>query len=52
MLQLRPICENCNKPRNFLGKDPATTTAKHRPVNPAAHHQFAMPIKDIPPQER
>jgi hypothetical protein len=25
---------------------------KHRPVDPAAHNQFAMPIKDIPPHQR
>jgi len=102
MLQLRPTCENCNKPLppastearicsyectfcascvdailfnvcpncgggfvprpirplrnwkggNCLGKDPASTTVKHRPVDPAAHNQLAMPIKDIPPQQR
>ena len=102
MLQLRPTCENCNKPLppastearicsyectfcascvdailfnvcpncgggfvprpirpsknlkngNYLGKDPASTAVKHRPVDPASHNQFAMPIKDIPPQQR
>ena len=102
MLQLRPTCENCNKPLppastearicsyectfcekcvaailfnvcpncgggfvprpvrpsrnwkngNCLGKDPASTAVKHRPVDPAAHNQFATPIKDIPPQQR
>lgn len=102
MLQLRPTCENCNKPLppastearicsyectfceqcvdailfnvcpncgggfvprpirpsknwksgNFLGKDPASATLKHRPVDLASHNQFAMPIKDIPPQQR
>jgi hypothetical protein len=102
MLQLRPTCENCNKPLppdstearicsyectfcekcvaailfnvcpncgggfvprpirlsknrkngNYLGKDPASTTVKHRPVDPASHNQFAMPIKDIPAHQR
>jgi len=102
MLQLRPTCENCNKPLspestearicsyectfcekcvdailfnvcpncgggfvprpirpsktwkngNYLGKDPASTTVKHRPVDQASHNQFAMPIRDIPPHQR
>ena len=102
MLELRPTCENCNKPLppestearicsyectfcatcadgvlrnvcpncgggfvprpirpannwkgdNYLGKDPAGTTVKHRPVNPAAHQLFSEKLRDIPPWER
>ena len=102
MLELRPTCENCNKPlppdsteamicsfectfckscvdevlenvcpncgggfcrrpvrpkqnlrnENYLGKYPASTEVKHRPVNTEAHREFAMKIKDTPPYER
>lgn len=102
MLELRPTCENCNKPlppqslearictyectfcaacvddvlhdvcpncgggfvprpirpaRNwkgddYLGKDPASTTVKHRPVDPAAHARFAARLEGIPPHQR
>jgi len=102
MLDLRPTCENCNKPLapdaldaricsyectfcaacveqvlhnvcpncgggfvarpirpsrdwkngNFLGKDPATTTVKHRPVDPVIHDGFAAAIRNIPPHQR
>jgi hypothetical protein len=102
MLELRPVCEHCNKalppdsteamictfectfckdcvntvlenvcpncgggfsPRpvrpvnrlrndNYLGKYPASTIVKHKPVDVAAHHQFAMGIRHIPPHER
>ena len=34
------------------GKYPAGTKVKHRPVDPAAHEQFAAPIKGIPPERR
>lgn len=49
----RPIrpSQNC-KGDNFLGKDPASRTVKHRPVDPAAHAQFSAPLKGIPPHER
>ena len=36
---------------NFLGKDPASTKIRHRPVDPAAHAKFSAPIKDIPPEQ-
>ena len=99
MLELRPTCENCNRPLppaatdaricsyectfcadcvehvlldvcpncgggfaprpirpaidrkggNFLGKDPAGTTVRHRPVDAAAHARFASALKSIPP---
>jgi hypothetical protein len=102
MLELRPSCENCNKPLpadslearicsyectfcatcvdtvlgnvcpncgggfvprpirpsrnwkgdNYLGKDPASTRVRHRPVDPEAHARFAAGIRAIPPQER
>ena len=102
MLELRPVCENCNKalppdsmearicsyectfcaacvenvlenvcpncgggfvPRpirpahnwkgdNYLGKDPASSMIRHRPVDAAAHAQFAAAIKTVAPQKR
>ena len=49
----RPIRPATNwKGDNFLGKDPASTTVKHRPVNPAAHAKFSADIKRIPPEQR
>jgi hypothetical protein len=35
-----------------LGNDPAGTTVKHRPVDPAAHERFSATIKTIPPDKR
>jgi hypothetical protein len=102
MLELRPTCENCNKPLppdatdaricsfectfcadcvekilfnvcqncgggfvprpvrpsrnwrrdNYLGKFPAGTKVKHRPVDVEGHKEFAAKIKDIPPERR
>lgn len=102
MLELRPSCENCNKPLpptslearicsyectfcaacveevlhnvcpncgggfaprpirparnwrsdNYLGKDPASTVVKHRPVDRAAHAEFAAALADLPPESR
>jgi hypothetical protein len=102
MLELRPTCENCNKPLspnsiearictyectfcaacvetilqnvcpncgggfvprpirpvnnwkgdNYLGKDPASTTVKYRPIDPEAHAKFAKNIRSIPPEKR
>jgi hypothetical protein len=102
LLELRPTCENCNKPLppdaldaricsyectfcatcvdtilsnvcpncggafvprpirpsknwrgdNFLGKDPASTEIKYRPVDAQAHERFAAAIKVIPPEKR
>ena len=49
----RPIRPSKNwKGDNFLGKDPASTKIKHRPVDPAAHAQFAAAIRGIPPEKR
>jgi len=102
MLELRPTCENCNKPLppdsvearicsyectfcascvktvlqnvcpncgggfvprpirpatnwkddNYLGKDPASTVKKYRPVDQETHAEFADNIKSIPPEKR
>jgi len=49
----RPIRPSTNwKGDNFLGKDPASTTVKHRPVAPVSHARFAAAIKTIPPHRR
>jgi uncharacterized protein len=49
----RPIRPSENwKGDNFLGKDPASTKIKHRPVDPAVHVKFSAPIKNIPPDKR
>jgi len=102
MLELRPTCENCNRPLppgsldaricsyectfcaqcvdtvlhdvcpncgggfvprpirpsrdwrsgNFLGKDPASTHVRHKPVDRGAHAAFAAAIRAIPPHRR
>ena len=63
---LGDVCPNCGggfAPRpirpatnwrgdNYLGKDPASTTVKHRPVDAAAHAQFCAELKHIPPDQR
>jgi hypothetical protein len=60
------VCPNCGggferrpvRPRenlknnNYLGKDPASTVIKHRPVDPAAHAKWAETIGKIPPEKR
>ncbi len=49
----RPIRPATNwKGDNFLGKDPAGTTIKHRPVAAAAHAAFAARIRGITPERR
>lgn len=49
----RPIRPSKNwKDGNFLGKDPAGTKRKYRPVILAAHAQFAASIRDIAPENR
>jgi hypothetical protein len=49
----RPIRPSNNwKGDNFLGKDPPSSTVRHRPVDPAAHALFAARIKSIPPGRR
>jgi hypothetical protein len=37
---------------NFLGKHPASTKVKQRPVDPAKHAEFSRPIREIPPEKR
>ncbi len=63
---LENVCPNCGggfvprpvrparnwKGDNHLGRDPARTEVKHRPVDPAAHAAFAAPIRAIAPQDR
>ena len=49
----RPIRPSNNwKDDNYLGKDPASKTVKHRPVDLAAHAEFVARINSIPPQKR
>lgn len=49
----RPIRPSRNwKGDNHLGKDPASTQIRHRPVDPALHAQFAAAIQQIPPDQR
>lgn len=102
MLELRPVCENCNKPlppestearicsyectfcadcvdqvlynvcpncgggfqprpirpslnwrnNNCVEFDPPTSETKFRPVDADAHLEFAVPIRNIPPEKR
>lgn len=63
---LENVCPNCGggfaprpirpardwKGGNFLGKDPAGTRVRHRPVDPALHARFAAEIKALPPHRR
>ena len=60
------VCPNCGggfrarpvrparnwKGDNFLGKYPAGTKVRHRPVDVAAHRDFARAISGIPPEKR
>jgi hypothetical protein len=49
----RPVRPSRNwKGGNFLGKDPAGTTVRHRPVDLAAHAAFSHAIRAIPPEQR
>ena len=63
---LENVCPNCGggftprpsrpatnwKGDNYLGKDPASTRVKHRPVDGEAHARFAADLKPIPPSAR
>lgn len=63
---LSNVCPNCGggfAPRpirpsvnwngdNYLGKDPASTVIRHRPVDLAAHAKFLAKIRGIPPEDR
>ena len=49
----RPIRPSNNlKNDNYLGKDPASTKVRHKPVNIEAHREFSKSIKNVPPHER
>ena len=49
----RPVRPSKNwKGDNFLGKDPAGTKVKHRPVDLAVHARFAAAIRSIAPESR
>jgi len=49
----RPIRPATNwKGDDYLGKYPATTQVRHRPVDPAAHKRFAAPIAKLPVESR
>ena len=64
--KLENVCPNCGggfvprpirpvtnwKGDNYLGKDPASTKIKHRPVDWAAHARFAAELKLIRPRDR
>ena len=60
------VCPNCGggfvarpiRPRrnwkgdNCLGKDPASTKVRHRPVDPGAHAALKAAIGGLPPEQR
>ena len=49
----RPVRPSHNwKGDNCLGVYPASSKAKHRPVDVRVHREFASRIKDIPPERR
>jgi hypothetical protein len=49
----RPIRPRMNwKGESYLEKFPASTTAKHRPVDRAKHEEFAAKIRSVPPEQR
>lgn len=63
---LQNVCPNCGggfmprpvrpkrnwKGGNYLGKDPASTKVKHRPVDPEAHAKLVAALAGIPPEKR
>lgn len=63
---LSNVCPNCGggfvprpirparnwKGNNYLGKHPASSNVKHRPVDVQAHALFAAAIKNLAPEER
>ncbi len=63
---LHNVCPNCGggfvprpirpvtnwKGDNYLGKDPASSTVRHTPVDATAHAQFAAAIRKLPPEKR
>ena len=63
---IQNVCPNCGggfaprpirpaknwKGDNYLGKDPASTVVRHRPVNRARHLAFADALRHVEPQDR
>ena len=63
---LKNVCPNCGggfmprpvrpaqnwKGGNCLGKDPASTKVKHRPVDLETHAKFSAALRGIPPEKR
>jgi len=63
---LHNVCPNCGggfaprpvrpardwKGGNHLGRHPAATTVKHRPVDAVGHAAFAAAIEGVPPAQR
>ena len=63
---LHNVCPNCGggfaprpvrpatnwKGDNFLGKDPASSVRKHRPVDPQAHAALLAALRGIAPERR
>ena len=51
--QPRPIRPSRNwKGDSFLGRDPASTRVRHRPVDAATHARFSAEIRGLAPHER
>ena len=49
----RPIRPSKNwKSENYLGKYPASTTVKHRPVNAETHLAFSAELENLSPDQR
>lgn len=49
----RPIRPATNwKGDNYLGKDPASSKIRHKPVDRAVHERFAAAIRSIAPEKR
>src|SRR5215467_10879199 len=58
------VCPNCGggfaarpvrparnwKDDNYLGKDPASTRVKHRPLDPIVHRAFAVALSELAPE--
>jgi uncharacterized protein len=63
---LANVCPNCGgglcprpvrpsrawKGTAHLGKHPASTVRKHKPVDPATHAEFAARVSELPPELR
>jgi hypothetical protein len=63
---LHNVCPNCGggftprpirparnwKGDNYLGRYPASTSIKHRPIDREAHDRFASSLRNIAPDER